>query len=39
MSAAPPQVVMTSVYGVTRLGAKQQILNRLVEVHEVMCDT
>ena len=28
------QTVMTTVYGVTALGAKQQILNRLEEVHE-----
>ena len=28
------QTVMTTVYGVTRLGAQQQILNRLIEVHE-----
>jgi DNA-directed RNA polymerase len=26
---------MTTVYGVTRLGATQQIMNRLVEMHEV----
>jgi DNA-directed RNA polymerase len=28
------QTVMTSVYGVTMFGAKEQILNRLLEVHQ-----
>ena len=28
------QTVMTSVYGVTPLGARQQILNRLVDLHD-----